>query len=279
MEILVKKGILDRKKISTLEMCEDCIYGKAKHVSFDLATHDTKDRLDYIHSDLWGAPSVPLSLGKCQYFISFIDDYSRKTWVYFHKRKDEAFETFVEWNIMVETQIERKVKVLRTDNGLEFCNHQFDDYCKSKGIVRHRTCSYTPQQNGVAERMNRTIMEKVRSMLSDSGLPKMFWAEATQTTVNLINKTPSSVLKSEIPDKRWNGKQPAYSYLKRFGCLAFVHSDEGKLVPRAKKGVLLGYPTGVKGYKVWLINEKKCVISRNVQFQENAVYKDITLKN
>lgn len=279
MDILVKKGILDRKKISTLEMCEDCIFGKAKRVSFDLATHDTKDRLDYIHSDLWGAPTVPLSIGKCQYFISFIDDYSRKTWVYFLKHKDEAFGTFVEWNVMVENQIERKVKVLRTDNGLEFCNHQFDDYCKSKGIVRHRTCAYTPQQNGVAERMNRTIMEKVRSMLSDSGLPKMFWAEATLTAVTLINKTPSSVLKFEIPDKRWNGKQPAYSYLRRFGCLTFVHSDEGKLVPRAKKGVLLGYPPGVKGFKVWLIDEKKCVISRNVQFQENAVYKDVVKKN
>ncbi|KAG7554626.1 GAG-pre-integrase domain [Arabidopsis suecica] len=279
MDILVKKGYLDRKKVSRFEMCEDCIYGKARRLSFVMATHGTEDKLDYVHSDLWGAPSVPLSLGKCQYFISFIDDYSRKVWVYFLKHKDEAFGTFAEWCVMVENQTERKIKILRTDNGLEFCNLQFSEFCKERGIVRHRTCAYTPQQNGVAERMNRTIMEKVRSMLSDSGLPKTFWAEATSTAVTLINKTPSSAINFEIPDKKWSGKPPVYSYLKRFGCVAFVHADEGKLVPRAKKGVFLGYPTGVKGYKVWLMEEKKCSVSRNVAFQENAVYKDLIQKN
>jgi len=195
------------------------------------------------------------------------------------KHKDEAFGAFMEWCVMVENQVDRKIKILRTDNGLEFCNHKFEEFCKEIGIVRHRTCAYTPQQNGVAERMNRTIMEKVRSMLSDSGMPKTFWAEATCTTVTLINKTPSSAVNFEIPDKRWTGKSPIYSYLKRFGCVAFVHSDEGKLVPRAKKGVFLGYPAGVKGYKVWLLEERKCAVSRNVVFQENAVYKDVMQKN
>lgn len=227
MEILVKKGFLDRKKISALEMCEDCVYGKARRVSFVLATHGTKDKLDYVHSDLWGAPSVPLSLGKCQYFITFIDDYSRKTWVYFLKHKDEAFGAFVEWSVMVENQAERKIKILRTDNGLEFCNNQFNEYCKDRGIVRHRTCAYTPQQNGVAEGMNRTIMEKVRSMLSDSGMPKTFWAEAAYTAVILINKTPSSAVNFEIPDKKWTNKAPVYSYLKRFGCVALFTRMKG----------------------------------------------------
>lgn len=127
LDLLVRKGLLDRKKVSVMEICEDCVYGKAKRVSFLVATHDTKDHLDYIHSDLWGAPSVPLSLGKCQYFISFIDDYTRKTWVYFLKHKDEAYDTFVEWSIMIENQTERKVKILRTDNGLEFYNTRFND--------------------------------------------------------------------------------------------------------------------------------------------------------
>lgn len=99
----------------------------------------------------------------------------------------------------------RSVKILRTDNGLEFSNRVFDEFCGRKGIQRHRTCAYTPQQNGVAKRMNRTIMEKVRSMLSDSGLPKRFWAEATHTVVVLINKTPSSAINFEIPDKKWSG--------------------------------------------------------------------------
>ncbi|KAG7554353.1 GAG-pre-integrase domain [Arabidopsis suecica] len=275
MNLLLKKGFLDKKKVSTLETCEDCIYGKAKRVGFNIAQHDTRDKLEYIHSDLWGAPSVPPSLGKCQYFISFIDDYSRKVWIYFLKTKDEAFDKFVEWANLVENQTDKRIKTLRTDNGLEFCNRLFDEFCTSKGIQRHRTCAYTPQQNGVAERMNRTVMEKVRSMLSDSGLPKRFWAEATHTAAILINKTPSSVLNFDIPDKKWSGKPPVYSYLRRFGCIAFVHTDDGKLSPRAKKGILLGYPIGVKGYKIWLLEEKKCVVSRNVIFQENASYKDL----
>lgn len=203
MNLLLKKCLLDRKKVSTLEACEDCIYGRARRVGFNLAQHGTKEKLEYVHSDLWGAPSVPLSLGKCQYFISFIDDYTRKVWVYFLKTKDEAFEKFVDSVSLVENHSEKKVKTLRTDNGLEFCNRQFDDYCTSKGIQRHRTCVYTPQQNGVAERMNRTIMEKVRTMLSDSGLPKKFWTEATHTATVLINKTPSSALNFDIPDRKW----------------------------------------------------------------------------
>lgn len=175
----------------------------------------------------------------------------------------------------MENQSDKKIKTLRTDNGLEFCNKMFDEFCADKGIQRHRTCAYTPQQNGVAERMNRTIMEKVRSMLSDSGLPKRFWAEATHTAVLLINKTPSSALNFDIPDKKWHGNAPVYSYLRRFGCVTFVHTDDGKLSPRAKKGVLVGYPTGINGYKVWLVEEKKFVVSRNIVFQENAVYRDL----
>lgn len=153
-----------------MEFCEDCVIGKTHKVSFGTAQHITEDKLDYVHSDLWGSPNVPLSLSKSQYFMSFTDNWSRKVWIYFLRTKDEAFEAFIIWKKMVETQSERKVKKFRTDNGLEFCNSKFDEFCKKEGIVRHRTCTYTPQQNGIAERLNRTIMNKVRSMLSESGL-------------------------------------------------------------------------------------------------------------
>ena len=153
MNILLKKGFLDRKKVSNMEPCEDCIYGRAKRVGFNLAQHDTREKLEYVHSDLWGAPSVPPSLSKNQHFISFVEDHTRKVWVYFLKTKDEAFGKFVEWLSLVENQSEKRLKTLRTDNGLEFCNRQFNEFCEAKGIQRHRTCAYTPQQNGVAERM------------------------------------------------------------------------------------------------------------------------------
>ena len=104
---------------------------------------------------------------------------------------------------MVETQSERKIKKLRTYNGLEFCNLQFNSFCKEEGMVRHRTCTYTPQQNWVAERLNRTIMNKVRSMFSESGFEVRFWAEAAATAVYLINRSPSSAIQMEIPEERW----------------------------------------------------------------------------
>lgn len=218
---------------------------------------------------MWGSPSTPESLGGCKYFISFIDDFSKKVWVYFLRTKDEAFFKFKEWKEAVESYTEKKIKCLRTDNGLEYCNNQFDELCRTSGIKRHRTCTYTPQQNGVSERMNRTIMDKVRSMLAETGLGHKFWAEATSTAVYLINRTPNSTLDQEV----WSGNKPNLSHLRRFGCTAYVHVTQDKTSPRAVKGVFTGYPFGVKGYRVWIPEDLKCTTSRNVVFREDKIYK------
>ena len=274
LEVLVKKGCIPREQITELKFCEDCVLGKTHRVSFGPAQHVTKNKLDYVHSDLWGSPNVPQSLGRCHYFISFTDDWSRKVWVYFLKTKDEAFDKFVEWKTMVEVQAERKLKKLRTDNGLEFCNQRFDKLCKEEGVVRHKNCAYTPQQNGVAERLNRSILNKVRSMLSESGLGQKFWAEAVSTAVYQINRSPSSVIEFEIPEERWTSAIPDLSGLRRFGCIVYIHASEGKLNPRAKKGVFTGYPDGVKGFRVWVLDDQRCEISRNVLFREDVMFKD-----
>ena len=112
-------------------------------------------------------------------------------------------------------------------------------------------------------------MNKVRTMLSESGLSQRFWAEAASTAVYLINRSPSSVINFQVPEELWTSTMPSLEGLRRFGCLAYIHADEGKLNPRAKKGVFLGYPEGVKGYRVWLIDDQKCIISRNVVFRED----------
>lgn len=273
LERLVKEGYLEESDIKKLEFCESCVFGKAHKQSFKKGKHTSKEVLEYVHSDLWGAPSVVPSLAGKQYFITFIDDYSRKVWIYFLKTKDEAFETFEEWKKEVETQTGRKVKCLRTDNGLEYCNNRFDGFYKKFGIKRHRTCSYTPQQNGVSERMNRTIMERVRCMLSESGMEEKFWAEAASTAVYLINRSPSSATDYKLPEELWSGKRPGIKHLRRFGAAAYVHTRQAKTSPRAVKGYFVGYPDGVKGFRVWLPEEKKCVISRNVIFHEEEVIK------
>ena len=108
------------------------------------------------------------------YYVSFIDDFSRKTFIYFLRKKSEVFNRFKEFKALVENQTEKKIKVLRTDNSGEFCGNDFEEFCKQCGIARQKTTPYTPQQNGVAERMNKTLMEKARSMLSGVGLAQQF---------------------------------------------------------------------------------------------------------
>lgn len=161
MKILAGKGLLQGKEIKELDFCENCVMGKSKKLSFNVGKHEAVDALNYVHADLSGAPSVSSSLSGNKYFLSIIDDKTRKVWIYFLRTKDETFEKFCEWKELVENLVDKIVKCLRTDNGLEFCNTKFDAYCKTHGIERHITCAYTPQQNGVAERMNKTIMEKV----------------------------------------------------------------------------------------------------------------------
>ena len=167
-----------------------------------------------VHSDVFGPVSVP-SLGKSVYYVSFIDDFSRNTWIYFLRKKSEVFDKFKEFKALVENQTEKKIKALRTDNGGEFC--------KKCGIARQKTTPYTPQQNGVAEKMNRMLMEKERSVLSGTELGQEFWAEAVETTCYLVNRSPSSALENKTPHEVWTGKKPSLSHLRVFGCDAYVH--------------------------------------------------------
>ena len=120
-----------------------------------------------------------LSVG--HYFLTFIDDNTRYVWVYSSKNKSEVYEKFVEWKALVENSTEQKLKTLRTDNGGEYTSAEFTVYLKKEGMCHEFTVPKTPQQNGMAEQMNRTLVEVVRSMLSDAKLPKKFWAEALST--------------------------------------------------------------------------------------------------
>jgi len=209
--------------------------------------------------------------------LTFIDDFSRKVWAYFLKEKSEAFKVFKESKTLLENQTRKKIKRLMIDNGLEFCNHQFDEFCKAKGIARHKTVVNTPQQNGVAERMNCTLLERDRCMLSNAGFGKELWAEAISTGCYLVNRSPNTSIQCKTPEEVWSGKPTDYSNLRVFGCPAYVHVNEGKLEARAKKGVFVGYPMG---YKVWCPTSSKFLISRDVTFDEPALLKskDVVLK-
>ncbi|KAH9647613.1 hypothetical protein KPL70_025255 [Citrus sinensis] len=232
----------------------------------------SNDKLEYVHSDLWG-PAQQVSLGGNSYFLSIIDDYSMRVWVYTLKSKDQVFEKFFEWKNLVKNQCGKKVKKLRTDNGLEFCNQRFDSFCAKEGIARHKTVRLTPQQNKLAERMNMTLMERVRSMLVQSKLPKTLWAEILLTACHLVNLSPSTAIDFKTPYERWTGQPANYGNLRAFGCPAYAHTSQGKLAPRALKGFFIGYPEGVKGYKIWCtdLSPPRCIISRDVTFNEKEL--------
>ena len=140
-------------------------------VKFNSEIHKTKGTLDWVQSDLWGASKIE-SLGGARYFLSLVDDFSRRVWVYILKNKNDSFDYFKKWKVLIETETERKIKRLRNDNGLECCAAYFNDFCEENGMGRHHTIVDTPQQNGLAERMNRTIMDSVRCMLFECGLPR-----------------------------------------------------------------------------------------------------------
>ncbi|KAH9659027.1 hypothetical protein KPL70_023708 [Citrus sinensis] len=265
--------LIERYKFLQIRFCEHCVMGKQTRVKFGSAIHDKKGILDYVHSDVWG-PTKTASLGGIHYFVTFVDDYSRKVWVYLMKNKNEVLGIFLKWKKMVETQTGRKIKRLRSDNGGEYKNDPFLQICQDEGIVRHFTVRDTPQQNGVAERMNRTILEKVRCMLSNAGLGKEFWAEAVVYACHLINRLPSTAIKGRTPMEMWTGKPATdYNSLHVFGSTAYYHVKESKLDPRAKKALFMGITGGVKGYRLWCPVTKKIIFSRDVTFDESTMLK------
>ncbi|XXG64806.1 hypothetical protein AAC387_Pa05g2660 [Persea americana] len=166
MKILHFKGKLEGLKSLDLEFYEDCVFGKQKKVTFSKGGRPPKsERLELVHTDVWGQTQLP-SLGGSSYFVTFIDDATRKLWVYPMKHKSDVFDVFKKWKALVENEIGLKLKCLRSDNGGEYCSKEFEEYCAKNGIKREKTIPNTPQQNGVAERMNRTIVERARNSKS-----------------------------------------------------------------------------------------------------------------
>ena len=188
------------------------MYGKAHRVQFLRSKHKSRGILDYVHTDVWGPASTTFK-GGSRYFVSFIDDHSRYAWVYFLKHKNEVFETFKKWKAMVENRTGKKLKTLTSDNGTEYTDSDFKEFCDQEGIARHWTVRSTPQQNGVAERLNRTLREKAVSMRSYAGLGKEWWAESIATACYIVNRSPHSTLDGDTPYRVWSGEHADYERL------------------------------------------------------------------
>ena len=148
------------------------------------------------------------SLGGALYFLTFVDDKSHYTWVYVLKHKSEVLQKLKEWKALVETSSGYRLKKLRTDNGGEYCSDEFEQFCKGEGVHHELMVPKTPEQNGVAERINHTLVKAVRSMLADSKLPKRFWAKALSTAVYTRNRSPTKAVNGMTPFEAWTGEKP-----------------------------------------------------------------------
>jgi hypothetical protein len=230
--------------------------------------------LELIHSDVC-SPIPSTSLSGYVYYVSFIDDYSCKTWVYFLKSKDEVLGKFKEFKALVENLSERKIKILRSDNGGEYTSNEFGSFCIDVGIKRDLATPYNPQQNGVAERKNRMIMEVVKT-IHDQDLPIHLWAEATRTTIYVQNKLSHSALGFKTSEEMFTRKKTEVSHLKIFGCPVFVHipkEKRTKLDPSGNKGIFVGYYEISKAFIIYIPGYHHIDINRDVTFD-----KDETLK-
>ncbi|CAL9019831.1 unnamed protein product [Prunus brigantina] len=216
------------------------------------------------------------SMSENRYFLLFIDDCSRMAWVYFLRNKSNAFECFKKFKAMTELQSGHKVKSLRSDRGGEFMSNEFLAYCSEAGIQRQLTVAYSPQQNGVAERKNRTVIEMAKSMLHEKSLPYEFWAEAVHTAVYLLNRCPSKSLKKMTPFEAYTGRKPGIAHLKVFGCLCHVLIPSvlrHKLEENSHKCIFMGYGLCEKGYRLYDPKTRKIILSRDVYFDEEASWK------
>ncbi|KAG8480148.1 hypothetical protein CXB51_024926 [Gossypium anomalum] len=275
MARMVSKEMVENftKSVQNENVCEVCQMGKQARLPFPTnTTWRASSKLELVHSDVCG-PMRTESLSGNRYFILFINDSTRYCWIYFLKHKSEVAQVFMKFKAAVETETGCKIKTIRSDNGTEYTSAQFQAICNDAGIKHQLTNVYTSQQNGVCERKNRSLLDMARCLLFEKKLPKNLWAEAVNTAVYLQNRLPTKALEQKTPFEGWFGFKPSVQHLRVFGCLCYAHIPavkRDKLSKRAKPGILVGYSSVKKGYRILDPSTNKVQVSRDVVFDEKA---------
>ncbi|KAG7547402.1 GAG-pre-integrase domain [Arabidopsis suecica] len=269
--LVTTKSISVNKGIK--RMCEACQLGKSSRLPFSSSTYVASRPLERIHCDLWG-PAPIMSVQGFRYYVIFIDNYSRFCWFYPLKQKSDFFSIFTVFQAKVENQLNQKIGVFQCDGGGEFMSKQFLTHLQQVGIQQFVSCPYTPQQNGLAERKHRHIIELGLSMLFQGRVPQRYWVEAFYTASFLINLLPTPVLLNNCsPHEALLGNIPDYTALRVFGCACYPTLRDyakTKFDPRSLKCVFMGYNEKYKGYRCLLPSTGRVYISRHVLFDEEV---------
>ncbi|CAA7039007.1 unnamed protein product [Microthlaspi erraticum] len=253
------------------KVCDSCLMGKQTRQVFPQASSYRATKvLELVHGDLCG-PITPSTASGNKYIFVLIDDYSRYMWTILMREKSDAFNRFKRFKSLVEQESGEKIQTFRTDRGGEFVSQEFNSYCDLAGIKRHLTAPYTPQQNGVVERRNRTLMEMTRSILKYMSLPSFLWGEAVRHSTYLLNRIATRAIKETTPYEAFWRKRPNISHIRVFGCIGYAKVDSHqlkKLDDRSRRLIHLGTEPGTKGYRLLDPQTKKIVVSRDVIFDE-----------
>ncbi|GJV66851.1 putative ribonuclease H-like domain-containing protein [Tanacetum coccineum] len=252
--------------------CVACQKGKQHKASCKAkSVSSISHSLQLLHMDLFGPTSVR-SLNHKTYCLVITDDFSRFSWVFFLRTKDETSGILKDFIRQIENQLNQKVKTIRCDNGTEFKNKDVIEFCGSKGIKREYSNARTPQQNGVAERKNRTLIEAARTMLADSFLPNTFWAEAVSTACYVLNRVLVTKPHNKTPYELLTGKIPIISYIRPFGChVTILNTIDhlGKFAGKSDEGFLVGYSLQSKAFRVYNLETKRVEENLHITFLEN----------
>ncbi|KAI3706163.1 hypothetical protein L1987_76421 [Smallanthus sonchifolius] len=265
---------LPNKEFQLEDHCIACLKGKQHKSSHKPKTLNTNDTpLKLLHMDLFGPKNI-MSMGKKSNCLVITDDYTRFSWVYFLRTKDETTEILKSYILMIENQSNQKVKIIRCDQGTEFKNHTLNCFCESKGIEWQYSAPRTPQQNGFAERRNRTLIESTRSMLADSKLPLTFWAEAVSTVCYVQNRVLIVKPLNKTPYELWFQRVPYIGFLKPFGCpytILITYRVLPKFGAKSDEGYFVGYSSQSKAYRVFNSRTRIVEESASVECREHIV--------
>ncbi|GJZ54451.1 putative ribonuclease H-like domain-containing protein [Tanacetum coccineum] len=252
--------------------CVACHKGK-KHRASCMAKLERiiTEPLHTLHMDLFRPTSVK-SINHASYCLVITDDCTRFSWVFFLATKDETSGIIQNFIRQIENQLNHRVKIIRSDNGTEFKNRDMLEFCRNKGIKQEYSNARTPQQNGVAERMNRTLIEAARTMLADSLLPTTFWAEAVSTACYIFNRVRVTKPQNKTPYELLFGHKPMISYIRPFGCHVAILdtlSVLGKFDGKFDEGFLVSYSLNRKAYRVYNLVTKRVEVNLHVNFLED----------
>ncbi|KAK8954463.1 hypothetical protein KSP39_PZI002722 [Platanthera zijinensis] len=255
--------------------CDVCELSKHTRSTYVSSTSRATSCFELIHSDVWG-PAPIVSFDGFSYFVTFIDDYSRCLWVYLLKRKSDVLSVYTHFTAMIQTQHGKSVHILRSDSGGEYTSRSFDEFLCSEGTLHQFSCPATPEQNGVAERKNRHLLDTVRCLLRGMHVPKSYWSAALLTAAFLINRTPSRPLGGIAPYSLLHPSASVFPIpLRVFGCVCFVQDrrpSRTKLDDRAVRCLFLGYSTTTKGYRCFDPRSRRIIHSRDVTFHEEVPF-------